>query len=276
MIDLTDFQLALFEGGRSEKTIEAYLSDLQLFALWFSQTNGYELSAETLTATDLREYKQHLVIFHASPATVNRKLAAIRSWAESVGAKDKITAIRGVKEQEQAPKWLERREVSALLREAEKDCLRSLAIVTVLLNTGLRISELCALERQDVEISERKGALTVRDGKGEKERTIPLNLTARQVLAKRIEAGPNFDPSWKIFGNAPRTYQGILSELGRRARIDHLTPHRLRHTFAKSLIDAGVSIDQVATLLGHDSIETTRIYTTPGQADLERAVQALD
>jgi integrase/recombinase XerC len=286
MIELTDFDLSLFEDGRSKKTIEAYVSDLQQFSNWFLQTNGDDLSPQRLTATDLREYKQYLALHKFAPSTVNRRLAAIRAYAAWAGVSQAIAKIKGVKEQDAAPKWLDKRQVSALLREAERRAnsnrfshIRNLVILTVLLNTGLRVSELVALETGDIEISERKGSLKVRGGKGDKTRTIPLNKTARQILDSWIK--DNCVGGWarddhKIFmGITQRTVQNIIHELGRLAKVE-LTPHSLRHTFAKSLIDAGTPITVVADLLGHEDLETTRIYTTPGQADLERAVESLD
>ena len=87
MIDLTDFDLSLFENGRSEKTIEAYVGDLQQFSTWFLQTNGDDLfSPQRLTATDLREYKQYLaVVKKSAPSTINRRMAAIRAYADWAG-----------------------------------------------------------------------------------------------------------------------------------------------------------------------------------------------
>jgi integrase/recombinase XerC len=69
--------------------------------------------------------------------------------------------------------------------------------------------------------------------------------------------------------------QRRLAEIGRLAGLE-VTPHTLRHTFAKNLVDAGVSLEKVAALLGHSSLNTTRIYTVPGHNDLEKAVEVLD
>jgi len=73
----------------------------------------------------------------------------------------------------------------------------------------------------------------------------------------------------------PSGVQRRLSEIGVRAGLA-LSPHRLRHTFAKNLVEAGVSLEKVASLLGHDSLDTTRIYLTPSQADLQEAVERLN
>lgn len=225
--------------------------------------------------TDLREYRAWLVtVKRASPATINRHLAAIRAYAKCNG---QPVEIKGVTEQQQAPHWLDRREVSALLKELEREVLaakteygrdestRNLSMMILLLNTGLRISELCNLQPADISLSERSGSITVQGGKGLKNRIIPLNKAARNAL--RMLAIP--------ITIKARTIQRMLEEAGRRANVE-VTPHRLRHTFAKSLIDAGRPLTEVAALLGHSSLDTTRLYTIPGQQDLAKAVASLD
>ncbi len=125
-------------------------------------------------------------------------------------------------------------------------------------------------------LSERKGAARVRSGKRRKERKAPLNATALSALKAWLAVRPAADHLFVFTdkGGLPLKSSGVqdmLGELGRVAGVE-VAPHTLRHTFAKNLIDRGVPIDQVATLLGHSSLNTTRIYTTPSEADLERAV----
>ena len=272
---MPDFQNYLLNLGLATTTVTSYLGDLRVFSQWFFQTNGVQLAPAVLTMTDLREYRAWLVtVQRAAPATINRHLAAIRAYAKCNG---QPLDIKGVTEQQQAPKWLDRREASALLREMERKVLAAKtvygkanatwdrAVIVLLLNTGLRISELCNLQQADIKLSERSGSITVQAGKGMKNRTIPLNKNAREVLQSihipiTIKA---------------RTIQRMVEEAGRRANVE-VTPHRLRHTFAKSLIDAGRPLTEVAALLGHSSLDTTRLYTIPGQQDLAKAVAALD
>jgi len=73
-----------------------------------------------------------------------------------------------------------------------------------------------------------------------------------------------------------RSVQCVLARIGQEAGLEHLTPHVLRHTFAKNLVDSGVGFEKVAALLGHSNLNTTRIYITPNQKDLEQAVELLE
>ncbi len=144
------------------------------------------------------------------------------------------------------------------------------------------MAELCALQAPDVVLNERSGSVTVRRGKGNKARVVPLNVEARRPLwawfalvdGTMQESDPLFCDGQ---GQAlqPRGVQHAIKEYGRRAGIE-VTPHILRHTFAKALADAGVSAEQIAALLGHSKLETTRRYTQPTGRDLAAAVERLE
>jgi site-specific recombinase XerD len=297
-MDLSQFQTYLTESGRAERTTFGYLKDMELFSRWFEQTNGELLSPQNLTPTDVREYRQYLIyVKKAKPSTINRHLSAIRAfsnWAKNSGETSYSFAenIKSVAQQSQAPKWLDKKEQAALIREVEKRVLtaeteparrqaaRDQAILVILLNTGLRVSELVGLELTDVTVLDRKGEIRVRAGKGMKERVVPLNDTARKAIRAWLAVRPeNSSKNLFISQRGPastRAVQSILEGIGKDARIDHLTPHMARHTFAKNLVNSGVSLEKVAMLLGHSSLDTTMIYTTPGIRDLEHAVQTLD
>jgi integrase/recombinase XerC len=288
MFPFDKFSSHLQQQDRSETTIRGYLNDLQAFSRWFEQTNGEAFSPSSLTPTDVREYRQWLISRQAAPATINRKLAALRAFAQWANIP---LDVRGVEKQSLAPRWLDRREQAALLREAERavnsavtaparlQAVRDYSIVLLLLNTGLRISELCALTLSDLELSDRKGKVIVRQGKGSKRREIPLNQTARQAIRDWLDVRPPTAEALFVGrrGEAltPSGVHRRLANLARRAGIEHLSPHTLRHTFAKNLVDSGVGLERVAALLGHTSLNTTRVYVTPGERDLERAVAEL-
>ncbi len=185
-----NFAQFLTESERSAYTIKNYLCDLDGFALWLKSKGNEEFTPTLITPTDLREYKHYLdKTLQLKPQTINRKLSSLRSflnWAvlEGYFPDNRLPHIpQPIKEQANAPKWLDRLSQHALCRIVEKGRKpRDIAIVKLLLNTGLRVSELCALTWNDLKISPKKGRLSVNHGKGSKRRTIPLNKDARSVL----------------------------------------------------------------------------------------------
>ena len=181
----------------------------------------------------------------------------------------------------QAPKSLPKREVDRLVRQAERaGGKRDPAVLEVLRHTGVRVGELCALRLGDVVIGERKGTLTVRSGKGGKYRRVPLNADARRALTAYLAVRPAAadDRLFRGTGGRPLGPQGVadlVAKHARRAGLEDVTPHTLRHTFARRLLDEGASLVDVAALLGHEKLETTAVYTQPHPRDLERAVERL-
>lgn len=292
-----EYRSYLVSLDKSPKTVEGYVRDMTLFSAWFRQANGEDLSPQSLTKIDARQYRQHLLLVDkAKPATINRKLAALRSysdWAKASGQVEYslVNGIKNVEEQSSAPKWLDKKEQERLLRELDKEvnaaktepgkrqAIRDRAIVILMLNTGLRVSELCALEQSDVVIKDRSGELRVRQGKGNKARSIPLNKDARKVVDEWRDVRQKVQNQALFISKTgeaitPRVIQRMIEEMGRRAEVE-ATPHTLRHSFAKNLVDNSVSLEKVAMLLGHSKLDTTLVYTTPGRADLEKAVEGL-
>jgi len=280
------YQNYLTRAGNSPHTVKSYSHDLTAFTRWFEQTTGESFNPQAVDPRDLQEYKGHLVRQGQSPATINRRLIALRRffrWAKQEGlAQDSpfeaIEKILVKQQQNTAPRWLDRQEQLALLRAVRKgESKRDLAIIQTLLGTGLRISELASLKIADLEISERSGWLHVREGKGSKAREIPLDNRTRQALASYLEERRENGSERLFLGQ-----RGDLNEAGinylvgkyaYQAKLEDCTSHTLRHTFAKNLVDAGAPLDQVATLLGHESLDTTRVYTRPSKRDLEQAVR---
>lgn len=273
------------EKDASSATVRAYLTDLKKFFRWYYETTGDAARIDAIGPLDIAEFKRHMLNQNRKPATINRALASLSTffiWAVQQGhaAQNPASGVKPVPEVRPAPKALGRRELWALMRAVQKSGReRDIAIVTVLVHTGLRVSELCALTTEDVVLRERSGTLVVRSGKGNKRREIPLNATARNALkewfAVRGEApGPLFT-SQKDGPLSSRAVEYLISKYAYEARLDYVTPHTLRHTFCKSLIDAGESLDRVAVLAGHSNLNTTARYTKPTENDLQKAVERL-
>ncbi len=289
MTDLfADFAADLAREDRADLTVDSYLRDLRHFSEWFTQTNPEPFSPALITPMDIKDYRRYLMVqLHAKPATVNRRLAAIHRlchWAEAKGLieDDPAEGIRGVeKEHRLAPKSLSRNQVHALIRVVQRyGGKRDVAIVQVLRHTGIRVGELVALRLADLSISERKGTLVVRWGKGGKYREVGLNADARQALTDYLAVRPAVADDHLFIGQrgnglTTRSVQSLVTKYGRLAGLAFVTPHVLRHTFAKHLLDAGENLVTVATLMGHLRLDTTAVYTRPSALDLEKAVERL-
>jgi len=285
----------LREGGRSERTIRAYTQDVRSFASWFEQVNGTGLSPELITGVDLRAYRA-FAIANMAPATFNRRramLAVLVEWAMRVGylTYNPLTGVKPLKQEETPPRWLDSAEVHRLTRmiellvngaksePARRQALRDAAMVGLMLWAGLREHEVAQLDLADVVIGERKGRVIVKNGKGGKRREIPLNIEALRAIGEWVSVRGGM-PGALFSGKSGEriTAKGIQDRV-RVIRIaagldEDVTPHALRHTFAKQMVDRGAPIGVVQKLLGHSRLETTLVYTKPGWRDLEKAVEA--
>ncbi len=150
-------------------------------------------------------------------------------------------------------------------------------------HSGLRVAELCDLRIGDVVTSERKGTLTVRAGKGMKQRTVPLNADVRRAIATYLDQErPGADPSEFLFISqrtktrlTEKAVRQVAAKYGYQAMVDDAHPHALRHSFATELLRKGVPLTAVGALLGHESLQSTARYTQPSARDLRDAVQKL-
>jgi len=290
--ETTQFIADLNRQEAAVKTVANYLSDLNCFARWFEGSTGEGFAAANVTTTDIRDYRSYLQTTQGrAPATVNRRLAALRrffQWAIGAGvaSENPTLSVKGVQSVPQGPRSLEKREVDKLIRMAEKDATdgpgkRNLAILVTLRHTGLRVGELCDLRLSDVLIAERKGAVTVRSGKGNKHRVVPLNNDARKAISVYLEVRPKMVDDHLFMGQRgeplrPQGVELIVAKYASIAGLENVTPHVLRHSFAKQVLDTGTDLVAVSKLLGHERLDTTARYTQPTERDLEKAVERLE
>ncbi|MBZ0301612.1 MAG: site-specific integrase, partial [Anaerolineae bacterium] len=175
-----NFVQDLTEQGRSANTIRAYSLDWQHFTRWYEQVNHESLALDRLTALDVQDYVNWSKREGYKPGTINRRLGLIKhviAWAEdrelvSTELRRRVKRIGIVKKQKLGPKSLEPVAIRKLLRELERTgTARDRAIVYLLLYTGLRVGELVKLRPADVELTSRKGTVTVAatNAKGGKE-----------------------------------------------------------------------------------------------------------
>jgi site-specific recombinase XerD len=283
--------------NRAKLTWQAYLSDLSIFIEYFELVNGgTKFSPELITKHDLIKWQREAIVLKLSPATINRRRVSIRifcQWALKQGLilSDPSLEMQIQEEVKQAPRWMEQAEAGRFIRYSEQmvnlattdhwrwQAQRDQAMINLMLFAGLREMEVVLLDHGDVVLGERSGKVVIRQGKGGKRRVVPLNVDARRALGEWIHVrgeseGPLFTSKHGSRIGA-RSIQKMVSEIGRICKIEDLTPHRLRHTFAKMALDKGVQITVISSLLGHSRLETTAIYTRPGWEDLEQAVERL-
>lgn len=291
---LNQFQTYLMNRDRSPKTVHGYSNDLMQFAKWMARP------LESTTAADVRAYRDHLFEVGASANTISRHLASLASfghWGETRGglfAENPALYIEKVELSMLAPRWLDKAQKRKLLSVIEEDArsakerfprlwllrYRDAVMVRFLLHTGLRVGELCDLRISDITLGERKGSVLVRRGKGRKQRIVMLMNETRKDLTEWLKIRPRVQSDCFFIGQVgeaiqPRLVQRVVQRYAEAAEIEDLTPHVLRHTFARSLLDSGATPFEVAKLLGHSSLDSTARYTQPSEEDLMNAVERL-
>jgi site-specific recombinase XerD len=221
-----------------------------------------------------------------------------------------LNGIKPLRQQEAPPRWLDPQAEHKLqqalelhappvsaetpLRPFERLLYRDVAMLLLMWKAGLRVSEVAALDFSDVKIqSSKRGTVEVRAGKGRKTRGVPLNADVIEALNTWFKICPKTNrPALFVSRSGiritARAVQGTVEQIGHEAAalikarssddrviadaLNALTPHVLRHTCGKRMLDAGAQLTEVAAILGHEDLNTTRRYTQPGQEDLHRAV----
>lgn len=259
--------------GKSATTIRTYEHAIKQFVQWL---DGAGASLEDYSRSDVQQYIDYLAAQKKSAATINKVWNSIKTFSKWAGKREAIEDISVVKQpdvKKQAPKGLDRLERNKLLRDIDRSGgKRDLAIVMTLMMTGIRVSELVSLDRDDVKISERSGTLTVRAGKGNKERTVPLNAEARRAVQKSLAERSDNNPALFISNRqeriSVRSVQHLLGQYG-------VHPHQLRHTFITGLVRANEDIAIIQSLSGHSSVDMILRYSQPGEEEKQQAVEAI-
>ena len=290
-----------FEKHFSEHTAKCYHADLEQFCQhlsggshpsegWTSSdqhAGGVATQTETkieqlllvITTDSVRAYMAGLNEKQYSKSTTARKLATLRSFYKFLVKRGYLTtnpvmAVRTPKQDKRLPKFLEYDQVKKLLETPPTDNwlgARDRAIMETLYSTGVRVSEVVALNIEDVDFLGE--ALHVR-GKGKKERLTPIGSSALQAIQhymefrnRRAQGNGNFD-SKVLFVNkhgkrlSTRSVRRKMDKYLKIAGLDpSISPHTLRHSFATHMLNNGADLRSVQELLGHQSLSTTQIYT---------------
>lgn len=267
-----------YERKLAEKTIEAYLKDLDLFVQW-ADTEGILLNE--IDNTIARTYLFHLNQNKLSKSSISRKISSIRLFYSFLVEYHEIDNnpfqnIHSPKKDKTLPKVIKEIDLVHFFDNiyAKHDPLtqRDQVIFELLYGSGLRVSELVALNVDDIK---NKSFIRV-VGKGRKERIVPLSKKSVHILD--VYLAPNGGRAALMQKNTEKCQALLLNHLGKRlsrrgviylfdkyiekgALQYHVSPHSFRHSFATHLLDHGADLKMIQELLGHDSLSTTQIYT---------------
>lgn len=270
-------------AASSRRAVQA---DLLKFGRWYIRANNEPFDPKRVTTRDIADFRDAMRRdSNQAVATVNRSLVSLRrffGWLKDAGhvASTPVDGVKELRKQELAPKSLDRSQIRKLLREAEsRQDVRAVAIFSVFLYCGVRVSELCGLDLTDLTLSDRSGWALLRHAKGNKQRRVPIPLHARRALQTYLDCRPPFASTRVFLGErGPLTTRGVRSLFERYSAIVgvHVHPHLLRHVFGHEFL-AQNSNDLVglASLMGHENVNTTRRYVQRTSEELHAASENL-
>lgn len=230
-------------------------------------------SPDKIESQDVKYFLADKMNNRASASTI-LFLAAIRFAYTNVLQIDPTTGVKRPKKEQKIPIVLTKEEVLKLIDSAQT--LKSKLIMQMLYSSGLRVSELVNLKKEDLNLDENTG--WVRQGKGKKDRMFILSEKLSKKLKKFIEKHPdNHYVFSKINPSTTRNIQKIIQLASKNAGLNkEVHPHTLRHSFATHLLDNGVDIRKIQVLLGHASLNTTQIYTHISSEQIKNIKNPLD
>ena len=290
---LSEFKTTLVKQDMSHASITSYLQGIKVFTTWILDFYQQDVSLLEATIHDLRAYRDHVSkVLRRKPATINHHIQVLKrfyAWAAQTRLipDNPASSLHFVKRVASTkPQALSKDEIHALLRAAGLSthglATRNYAIVQLMLQAGLRVGEVKNLLIRDVVIKERSGYVNVVDGKGRKHREVPLNSIARRALTSYLETRDIIEPDNSFFitkrgaSGTIRALQLLISSLAKRATITRInvTAHTLRHTFASQFLQANPGcLVELSMLMGHESIDTTAIYTKASKETLAAQIE---
>jgi integrase/recombinase XerD len=269
------------DRGLSERTIESYAGDLLAIAATAKKP------ASDVTEADLEKAITAWRAQGLGSRTLHRRLSALRTYVTflretDANRKDPTSRLELANEKRSLPKTLSRETITKILAEpnvATLEGLRDRALLELLYASGVRVSEAASLERSALKLPEH---LVRVFGKGSKERLVPMGESAAGWITRYLaEAYPKLNPGFAcenlFVTDGPRAFtrQEIWLLVRNHARAagvaGHVSPHMFRHSFATHLLEGGMNLRSVQTLLGHADISTTQVYTHVEQARLLEA-----
>jgi site-specific recombinase XerD len=276
--------------GKSQHTLKAYQRALDHFARWYRATYSTPFTPDDVMPRDVRDWKAYQqTIEKAAPSTINQRLVALTRFfhwarAQNLCRENPAEDVGTIRLAARQPKGLDKTALRRLLRAAHSH-LRDYAMLELLAGTGLRVGELLALKVGDVVLNERSGTVTVRRGKHENYREVPLTLDVRKALIAYLETDhPDRNNPKAALWMGPRgalrhrsAVTRLLEKYALQAGLEPVNPHALRHTFATRYLNANPGdLRGLARLLGHKSLDTVMIYTEPSLQELTARMERVE
>jgi integrase/recombinase XerC len=254
----------------SKHTLSNYRRDLNRLQQFCENAQIHEAAA--VHTSHIRQFASNLHREGKQGRSIQRSLSATRSFFSFMGRQGAVSqnpaaGVQAPKQQRRLPKALDADQVEQLLktRGVSTTDLRDQAMAELFYSSGLRLSELAALNIEDLDP---RGQLVTVTGKGRKTRTVPVGRIALASLGDWLRVRPSLDGERALFTSSRggrisnRNIQDRLRRLGRRASLrQDLHPHMLRHSFASHLLESSGDLRAVQELLGHANISTTQVYT---------------
>lgn len=261
----TEYSNSLASAGKAQATIIAYNKDIEQF-IEFLLKSG-KTDAKQVEAEDFNRYKAELEVLRYTDKSISRKLNSLKSFfrylrkIEAI-VENPLQQVSHPKYKVSLPRILTKTEYRAL-RDACRADQRMSAIIEILLQTGLRISELAALRVEDIAINKRELAITPQGS--HPSRIVPLNNTAVQAIESYTKIRPRAKESTFFLTKSCRPFlvRNIRSAIDRYFRIAGIKEAKvndLRHTFIVEQLSAGVPLLTVSQIVGHKRISTTERY----------------
>lgn len=255
---------------KTENTIKTYSGVLHAFYKWMLSR---DISIEGLTKDHIEAYLREMESEGKSAATIGKVLAALSIFVRFMGKPHLVQDVHSLavpSTEADIPDGLKREERDRLLQAVKKEGnLRDIAIVYVLLHTGIRVSELCQLNHDDVIQRKAGNALVIRESNGKIKRMIPLSTDASEHLNRYRFKGKIQKEALFISSVGQRMSTRAVQYMLKKYEVN---PHKLRHTFCYELIQKGVDLATVAQLAGHSDINVTKRYIQMNSNSLEEAI----
>lgn len=273
-----------YERNRSPRTVQLYEENLRDFETYVQGLDDC-LSLETVDTDVVRSWVEHLMDEGKKATTVNLGLSAVRTFyryalSRHIVAKDPAHAVTGPKKAKPLPQFVRESEMDELLDEQhwteEYNNVRARTIILMFYETGIRLAELVGLDDADVDLAAMQLKVT---GKRNKQRIVPfgeeLAAALRDYVARRDQELVRQSPALFLDRKGERIGRSAVQHIVKAhltgfTTLKKRSPHVLRHSFATAMLNNGAGLESVKKLLGHESLETTEIYTHTTLEQLKR------